>query len=312
MLSAPKHRFYSVIDQELVGRDVFVVALFTQGRYAAAAPGVEQALDRWLALVPETALEWAKVGASATHFKPYAPALLKRARAELSSKAASSRDLGAFELCGGENQFNPSHAFKFLGNATSPRPGETCYVELRFPSEFPGEIGFDRFAEFVRGLGEVLPYRAGYASPALSRGWENMKHVEEGASHIVPLAFRHPGYDLFENDGTSSFMPGDKCRGARWLSLLGPLLVEQLGGPDALRAKLDPAISVEACGAGLMLRAGKEPEIGDVNRAQLTPLLRSVASALEPVTYFEDWKSLGGLFKNDREQVLRWERRHLD
>jgi hypothetical protein len=166
--------------------------------------------------------------------------------------------------------------------------------------------------QFVSKLAEALPYRSAYASPALSRGWEDMAHVREGARHIVPIACRHPGYDLPENQATTSFMPRTKCRGSRWLTLLGPALLEELGGRDVLRNKLDPGVAVMAGGDGVLLRAGERPELGDVNRAEFAPLLRSVAAAIEPVTYFGDWKSLGDLFDDDEDRVLRWERRHLD
>src|SRR5262249_25640515 len=150
-------------------------------------------------------------------------------------------------------------------------PNQTCLVEVRWPSEFPEQLGFDAFVDWVSKLGEMVPYRSGYASPALSRGWEDLSHLQEGARHMGPPALRHPGYDLPENDATASFMGKDQCRGARWLTLLGPALVEQLGGQEQMKKQLDAGVTIAKSGAGLLLRAGAKPEIGDVNRGDVTP-----------------------------------------
>jgi Protein of unknown function (DUF3396) len=306
-------RFRNAEDQTLVGRDVFVIALFAQAPFPAVLPFAEAAFDAWLKVLPKGVLEWSVLGVNASSHKRFTPAAIARARAELDPAKVAAKGSSYFWLCGGEDPHNPSYAFTFKGSTPGGKvPDQTSYVEVRWPSEFPESHGFDATVEFVRKLGEAFPYRSGYASPALSRGWEDMAHVTEGAQHITPLALHHPGYDLPENLATAAFMAKDRCRGARWLTLLGPELVKALGGRDALAAKLAPGVSVLPAGDGLLVRAGERPEIGDVNRAVFTPLLRSVAAAIEPVTYFNDWKSLGQLFADDQDRVLRWERRHLD
>jgi len=297
----------------IVGRDVFVFALFTRDLYAAACADVEKALDHWLAKVPPEALQWASVGTNSDTFKPYTPAALRKCRAELDPVRAAKRGLGYFALTGGEDPQNPSFAFSFAGdNEPGGRiPDATCLVEIRWPSEY-AEQHVEELVACVSEVASLVPFRSGYASPALSRGsWEST-HLDEAGRQLIPLAFRHPGYDLPENGSTASFMPADKCRGARWLTLLGPALVAQLGDEAALRATLDARVAIQPAGDGLLLRAGERPEIGDVNRAELTPVLRSVAAAIEPVTFWNDWRSFGNLFGDDHDKVLRWERRHLD
>jgi hypothetical protein len=73
---------------------------------------------------------------------------------------------------------------------------------------------------------------------------------------------------------------------------------------------LPSEIEVAPIRAGVMLRAGKCPEVGDVNRRERLPLLRAMAKVLEPVTLFKDG-FLNNIFV-DVDQLLRWERRHLD
>lgn len=308
MMTTPTYMFRSD-DGLLIGRNVFAVALFSQASYPVPLAAARKAFEFWLELVPPEKLEWARVGGNTTSYRPFTPAAIGRARAELDA----NKPLTYVCLRGGDDKHNPSYSFEFFGAKPGAKtPEKACGLELRFPIGYPEAHGYDRFVEWVRDLAGLYLYRSGYASPALSRGWENMEHVREGGSHIVPLAFRHPGYDLLENEAPAMRMPRLQCRGARWLTLLGPEIVEQLGGRKTISAGLVSGISTLEAGAGLLIRAGAEPEIGDVNRGQQTPLLRSVAAAIEPVTHFDDWRGLGKLFDDNRDEVLRWERRHLD
>jgi hypothetical protein len=307
------YRFRNAENQLLVARDVFVIAFFSEQSFPDALPGITKVFDQWLSVVPQDKLEWARVGPNSSSYKDYTAAAVKRSRAELDDTTAQKKSAAFFSLRGGEDMHNPSYGFTFLGASPGGKAADrTCLVEIRWPSEFPWEFGCDALVSWVRELGELLPYRSAYASPALTRGWEDLAHVREGAKHIVPLAFQHPGFDIPENETTTSFMGKLQCRGARWLTLLGPGLLEGLGGREALASNLDAGLDVLEAGPGVLVRAGECPEVGDVNRGDVTPLLRSVAAAIEKVTYFEDWRALGDLFDDDEDKVLRWERRHLD
>jgi Protein of unknown function (DUF3396) len=72
---------------------------------------------------------------------------------------------------------------------------------------------------------------------------------------------------------------------AAWTNVLHELTVRALGGAEAIIAKLadTPEIRVTPFEHGLMLQAGEHPELGDLNRGELLPLLRKVASVLKPV-----------------------------
>jgi hypothetical protein len=90
--------------------------------------------------------------------------------------------------------------------------------------------------------------------------------------------------------------------------MLSTALIDELGGIDSLRDKLLDGVEIINRTHGVLLRAGRTPEIGDVNRNQTTPLLASVAHAIEAVTYFGD-NSLLPFFGNDAARRDRWERR---
>ncbi len=313
MLTPPSkvYRFHDDEGKFLVGRDVFVAAFFTRDLYTAAADAASLLLSQWLLATPQTLLEWVQVGPNSSQYKPYSTAMTARCKTELST-AKARRDLGFFTIRGGEDCHNPSYEFTFIGENTpgGMAPDATCLVELRWPSEHVARVGFDEIASQICNFASLIPFRSGYASPALSLGWENAEHVAAGAMKIAPIAFRHPGYDIPENHAAAGLMRRDRCRGARWLTFLGSPLVEDIGGLQPLQEHLDPRVGIIELPHGVMLRAGHSPEIGDVNRGESTPLLRSVASAIEPITEFETAAIMKRVFNEDAS--LRWERRHLD
>jgi hypothetical protein len=152
-----------------------------------------------------------------------------------------------------------------------------------------------------------LPYISGYTSPALH--WV----LTRGMDKIRALAARHPGFDVARNSKTRYWI-GDHARGARWVTFLGPALGERLGGPPAMAKDLGTSIDVTTVGEGTMIRAGAEPELGDVNKNIGLPLLRKVAKLIEPVTMFNERALVMCEFFDgyDDPFLEKWERRFLD
>jgi hypothetical protein len=146
-------------------------------------------------------------------------------------------------------------------------------------------------------------FDSGYASLALVHPY-NMD-LKGAGEMFAPLAFRHPGYDVPENDATCDKV-GGLCRGARWVTLLGPTQTAALGGCDGIERGLAPGLTATPLAEGVMIQAGERPELGDVNRGEDVPLLRALARQLEPVTLFGDTflQSLLGARFEDRERRL--------
>jgi hypothetical protein len=296
----------------LVARDVFAVALFSKAPYPTVVSDAAKAFEFWLKSVPREKLEWVRIGPESTSYRRLTTAGLNRCRAEMDLTKVRARDLGCVWVRGGDDVSNPAYSFTFFGGLPEwYAPSLTSVIEIRWPTAYPKEIGYDAFVSWVVELACLVPFRSAYASPALSRGLWEYSHVREGARHMRPLAFRHPGFDLAENEDSVKCLAEDQCRGARWLTLLGAPALAKLGGVESLRSNLDPRITLTPVLDGVLIRAGKEPELGDVNRGDRAPLLRSLARAIEPVTRFGD-VNLPPLFNDDEDEVLRWERRHLD
>lgn len=289
----------------LLARDNWVIAFFLPDPFLPAVAAVRAVFDHWRATVPADTLKWAIVGASAEEVKPVESKTLTQCGAMLDPAKAGKRKTTAFDLFGPEPDC-PGHRFEVVGHSTPAEGlavGRAGLVEARFPTEFLSPAAV---VEFAGRVAMLLPYVSGYVAPAL--GFGPGVNVYDVGRAIRGLAFRHPGYDVPRNEYTR-FDLGDRSVGARWLTFLGPQLVEHLGGRNAIAAA-DPGVTVAPAGQGVVLQAGAEPEIGDVNRRVGTPLLRVVARAIEPVTMFEN-RGLEAVFGDDPDTLERWERRFL-
>jgi hypothetical protein len=294
---------------ELIVRDGVLLAFFTRRSFEEFSAGVAAVLDRWLMRLPEDALQWAKIGANAEVTSPINKRSLERCRRLLDPKKVKNT-LTAFSVEGPE-EVNPGFRFDVVGATditTDGSNGKTNLVEMRFPTEFV-EQDVEAFVSFVVDAAGLIPFDSGYCSPALNFSSEGA--LRAAAAVIVPLALRHPGYDVNRNRRTR-FALGRRSRGARWITFLADSVANELGGSEALRGCLDPGVELIPIGENLALRTGSYLEVGDMNRNENLPLLRSVARAIEPVSFFGDVHLESGVFRGDTNKFQRWERRFLD
>lgn len=286
-------------------RDNLMIVFFGSRPFADMVEGVGKCVDRYFAMLPKDALRWSIIGATSGTHKALTDKDSARCRSLLTVSTAKQKDIH-FRLLG-PDPYGPDYQLMVDGNKRPSKEGflnETNAVEMRFPREFLAERGADAIVATARQMFNELPCDSGYASIALCYGQETA--YDKAREVIAPTAFRSHGYDVPNTLYTTTAL-GDRSRGARWLTMLGTDMVERLGGRAALAARLIDGVDIVEGSHGLLLRAGKEPEIGDVNRRQSTPLLASVAAAIEPVTFFGD-KGLGSLFGGP-EPRNRWERR---
>jgi hypothetical protein len=185
---------------------------------------------------------------------------------------------------------------------------ETNLVELRYPRSFADRTDVPSFPEIARRVGELLPYDSGYGSPALN--WFDETDVDSIGEILRPAAMRYPGFDVHFN-GSTRYLLGRRSRGARWLTFLGNDLVQKLGDVQGMK-DLAAGVHVVEGRNGILLQAGDTPSVGDLKFGEDLPLLRSVARAIEPVTFFNDGVLQNNLFASDPEMLRRWERRFFD
>jgi len=291
-------------------RDGLILCFFRQDRFGGWAAAVGKAFEHWLsAVVPKEAVAHAAVGSSANKVEPVDGRTVAACREQLDAGKAAKRKITGFEL-GGPQKLNPDHLFLVWGSLDAERKAgntRTNVVEMRLPTEFLDKTG-DALAKLAADLAAILDPDSGYASLALH--WSTDSELIRASDEQVPLALRHPGFDL-HHSAVTRYHLGRRTRGARWWTYLGPELVTAVGGTPAF-ATLPPEVEVAAVGTGVAMRVKGLPRPGDVNRKDDLPPLRAMAKLIEPVTFFADEDFGRQVFADEQELLARWERRFLD
>jgi hypothetical protein len=289
-------------------RNGTTVSFFLPTPMAQAAVPISKVFETYLKLIPEGSLRWAAVGANAGEWRPITKVTFSQCRSQLKVDAVTKRPLTALELTDGDvGGCAPNYGITVIGQPFDAKfPDKRTLVQMYYPIEVTDNAVVEQFVGNVCRLAALLPYVSGYVSPGLhctgTVGWLQARAI----------AKLHPGYDVQDN-AIGRRRINSKVRGARWLSFLGQDIAGKVGGMEGLRRELPSEIEVIAVGHGVLIRAGKQPELGDARRKIGTPLLRRVAKVLEPVTLFRESALLRTDFAGEDEEMLfQWERRFLD
>jgi hypothetical protein len=200
--------------------------------------------------------------------------------------------------------------FDYLGRGSSlvnfhrDHPESVCALEFMLPIEFLTERGPEWIRQLAIDLGSELPWNSGHAGLALE--------VHFWARTITPRlreAIRnHPGFDLSQLRALSLDL-GTKVRAPAWLNFLGPPVLNELGGAEALRARLhSPSTQVQSLSQDrALVSLGPTPEAGDTDAGDTLPAYRELARLLEPWLYAH--RGFWGHFSE--EETRQWERRFL-
>ncbi len=287
-------------------RDQFVMAWFCAGPFPNLVPGIRNIFDSWLLSLPKETLAHTMIGTTASQPKKFGPKTLAQCYDILDVSKAKKRPVSMFSL-GGPQEFNSDHWFTVVGDLNpvlSDYVTRSSLVEIRTSTEFVNTIGIQAYADFAQAMAAELPFTSGYASPALTVIAESLLY--EASPQLIPLAFRHPGYDIHNNCWTRSSIR-NRSVGARWMTFLSSELAESIGGVKDIQKQL-PKATITECGTGISIRLGDNPEIGDTNRRGGTPELSKLAKLLVPITYFKS-TGLSSSFGGDDERRDEWEQR---
>lgn len=282
-------------------RDGLTVVLFKRGPFKKWSSELGEAFELWLRSVPEDGKKFALVGASSTATKPVNNRTIGRCRKMLQPEHAAARDLTSFWVQGPE-RVNPEFRCEVHG-VSKPKKTEANYLAMRFPSAW-AEDGGDALADFVLELADKVTFDSGYAGAALLPSVDaEMGDIRKDAPG---LAFRHPGFDL-QDFGMAVYDLGEDIWGAQWMTLLGPGVLQRVGGKHAIVSAV-PDFSVQETPNGVLIRSPLPPRGGDANRGDGIDELRPLAEFLEPVTTSSDRNS----FFWERSDAERWFRRFID
>ena len=202
------------------------------------------------------------------------------------------------------------YSVEYKGAALKPHlvPARDYVNGLHYflPVEYLEEQGPEAVKALTLQLVSELPISYGYVSLAFNYG-DGLHRT--GWKVLKPWCFRYPGMDV-PNVSRVGMDLGGGVRNAYWLTLLGPPVLEELGGVSGLRGRLRaPAITVEELPpARALVCLGEWPETGDMEAGLTLPQYRELALVLEP------WQVLTRLpfgTLTEAEQ-RRWDRRFLE
>lgn len=180
-----------------------------------------------------------------------------------------------------------------------------CVASFWLPTEYLEEHGPERVRALALELAAPLPFCSGNVGLAFLGPNDVVGVTEE----IRERCFRYPGMDIPD---VTSFARniGTRVRGPSWLTFLGQPVLGELGGVEALRARLhSPGTTVQDLDGGrAVVTLGEWPDAGDTEQGRNLPAYRELARVLEP------WHYEGPLYDKDfsPEDRRRWERRFLD
>ncbi|WP_245919755.1 DUF3396 domain-containing protein [Melittangium boletus] len=182
---------------------------------------------------------------------------------------------------------------------------EACVLSFWLSTEYLEEQGPARVRELALRLAEPLPWCSGNVGLAL----QGATILSEATKEVYERCMRYPGLDIPSVRDYSRNI-GTRIRGPSWLTFVGPQVLSELGGVEALRARLQsPGTTVEALEGGrAVVTLGEWPEAGDYEKGLLLPAYRELARVLEP------WLYEGHQLQHDfpPDELRRWERRFLE
>ncbi|WNG61824.1 DUF3396 domain-containing protein [Archangium gephyra] len=196
--------------------------------------------------------------------------------------------------------------FEYYGNARIDDPEwrgsdiEACAASFWLSTEYLEEHGPERVRALALELAAPLPFCSGNGGLAF---------LGPNGEEIRERCFRYPGMDIPDVE-SFSYNIGTRVRGPSWLTFLGQPVLGELGGVDALRARLhSPGTTVQDLDGGrAVVTLGEWPDAGDTEQGRMLPAYRELARVLEP------WRYEGPQYDKDfsPEERHRWERRFLD
>lgn len=207
-----------------------------------------------------------------------------RARAGTSAMNAVHYDkLGLACHGGAERNVASPWTLRFYAR-TSSTGGPRLRADAMFSLTMPVTTPHEQLETLAVGIAGNLRIRWGAAGLAYG-AWE-LDRYGETRDAVYAHARMHPGFDVGQH---ATWMRAfhDRVRTVSWLTFLGKDFTDQvLRSGDALAS--DELVTVQSCGEGVLLKAGQEPEAGDVNRRKVPRAYARADRRIRPVRASEN------------------------
>lgn len=193
-----------------------------------------------------------------------------------------------------------------------PRRSWLSYISVSMPPSAALGDADDCVDRMLRWATALRPQ---YGTAGLSLVDEiGMAHQRGGAAW--EWRERYPGLDRAVFNVQPK--PG-RYQSVNWLTVLGDPVIDRLGGTDAVRRALDEAASARGVepptampyDGGVLIRAGRLPQLGDREKDDVPAAYRAVNAGLRPAR-FEDYPAGPGIHLIDAPRRLDRRRATLD
>lgn len=156
-------------------------------------------------------------------------------------------------------------------------PFKAGALRLVLPIAFIGRT-VSTFVDLAKSLAGKVGFSSGLGGYSLN--WNRLgDFAHDAKKEIMVISRRYPGIDIPDLTGDVRVVGnGIKC--VNWLTFLSSNYMSRLGGVEGLRSILDSETELRFVQDGLMIQAGPQPEIGDVNRHAALPFYHKVGHAL--------------------------------
>jgi Protein of unknown function (DUF3396) len=183
-----------------------------------------------------------------------------------------------------------------------------------FPAAWIATNGYPAFLETTLRWCNLL--KPGHGTAGLSLILDEGSAKAPQSRLAFPVIKRFPGIDFPDLGAWSSEVRHEKKRWIRtvsWLTILDDGFVGELGGLEKMKAELGDDCHIHVWNGGVIIQAGPEPEVGDVNQGLIPEAYRKVARLTKPLR-FENLKGRISLLNpppplDHIEESLKWIRR---
>lgn len=129
----------------------------------------------------------------------------------------------------------------------------------------------------------------------------------DAQTHAWETSMRHPGFDIYA-DIIDSFTTGlNGLKTVNWLTAINDDMVAALGGRTQMLMSLPGEVELFPVTGGLVLQAGPEPALGDINLGDTLPFYQAVDALLKPLRDIRVDQAKGFVVDgNDGTAKSRW------
>jgi hypothetical protein len=232
----------------------FVVTLFFEHPLTRASREVvAEVADSYISLVREH-LRWARDP------RTWRPQPFESGRVELPGKWLPNHPDGAKWMIGFHSGETSESTSTFRIEALGTGIAEVGYLHMSLPLSWFADYGGTLPDLVLRTCRRLIPL-SGYAGIGILEAPDACVKQEHELS-VRALAERFPGLEIEKWPGHIIHVH-EGIKGVNWLTVLGERWINEMGGIEYLRSRLDENFEFHGYEGGVIIQAGSKPYIGD-------------------------------------------------